>query len=367
MPIDLRRGEVPARTVALELDLDLEAIASTSFNYTDPAGLPALRQAYLDSIRSTGIPIEQTLVCHGALQGIELALRAAASRGCTRLLMPSPGYREATTIARRLGFHIAPLPMHDGLVDHERLSALASSATVLYLNPSCNNPDGTAVDPADRLAIAELIARHGATLIEDDPYRRLVAANSTEHGESIVSLALSLDPSAHAIHFESFSKTLMPGLRCCVAWGSREFRDAILLEKHDFGTSPFASEVARLALQSGFLDHAVSRIRRRLAQGHEALLRALAPMLDDPAIALSSAGYFAWLTVDRFTTDSLAVQLERSGVLAAAGAPFLVNPGGTRAVRLSLAWEDADRIGTAAERIVAALRSPATELVGADR
>ncbi len=84
-----------------------------------------------------------------------------------------PGFLVA---AQQLGLRLVGLDVDADGVTPESVerSHRETGATLIYLNPTLQNPTGTTMPEARREAIAAILLQLGLTLIEDDPYRYLL-------------------------------------------------------------------------------------------------------------------------------------------------------------------------------------------------
>ncbi|WP_040840176.1 aminotransferase class I/II-fold pyridoxal phosphate-dependent enzyme [Nocardia brevicatena] len=336
-PIDLARGELPAATVMhLLQDLPFADVLTRGYNYCDAAGSPALRDMFLQQLARVATRIEDTLVTHGALGAIDLALRTQWTPP-RRFVTFDPTYREALTIARAHGLPAVAIPRPaESAVD---LADLLRSDDIVYVVPTWNNPDGFSLSSGEIELLATALARTGATLIEDDAYQPLDMAAQRP---SVTALVTSLRPTSFAIRLQSFSKIACPGARCCVVEGSRAAITAMSSGKMDFGTSPLAAEFVTALLAGGVFDQLRYEIADTLHDHRSAALMALKgwPEPIDPG-----NGYFLWIPFGVGDSAAIAAGLEsQAGVKVAAGAPFQVTPGTTAQLRVSIAWEPIDRL-----------------------
>lgn len=347
--IDLARGELPASAaVSLARDVDWRQVLERGFGYAPPAGSHRLRTAFVTHLARVARSPGDVLVTHGALGALDLALcmRPPGSR----MFASDPTYREAIGLAHRNGVRPAPIHRDGPELDVERLRAELGPDDVVYLVPSLNNPDGHTLPARTRELVAEAVARSGAALLEDDAYRHLDPEGET--APSVTELVVRLRPSAAALRFVSFSKTVAPGARTCVVEGSRPGVRDLLAAKADFGTGPIASELVAGVLDDPVLwSGTLGAVARRLDDGRRAALDALAGWpggVTDPG-----GGYFLWLPLGAVPSATFTIAARRDlGVVVADGTPFSVTGSGPSHVRVSVGWEDADVVAVGAARLL---------------
>jgi aspartate/methionine/tyrosine aminotransferase len=183
---ELERGGRPV--VHLELgapDVDapphvveaaVRALRAGDARYVAPQGLPELREAIADDVRSRGAPCDasQVLVTPSAKTAVFYAMLATVEPG-SEVLVPDPGFPIYPSMARFAG----GVPVgyaHDAanapdLDDVER--RVTPRTRVLVLN-SPGNPTGGALDAAGLARLAALAERHDLVVVTDDIYSRLV-------------------------------------------------------------------------------------------------------------------------------------------------------------------------------------------------
>src|SRR5215472_10819054 len=95
----------------------LGAAPAQALGYTDPRGLPQLREAlagYLARARGVAVAPDRVVVCGGFAQGLELLCEALRAQGATTLAVEEYGYRRHWRIARDKGMVRHALPVDGG-------------------------------------------------------------------------------------------------------------------------------------------------------------------------------------------------------------------------------------------------------------
>src|SRR5947199_5746224 len=139
------------RIAALPAPAELEAIVSESLRALprwldhhgyDPLGLPPLRAAIARRFTARGLPTtsEQILVVNGALQALDLTVRATLRRGGVAVA-EIPSYPAALDVLRAAGARVRTIAVGPGGWDLEQLYALAAHRPSLaYVIPDFQNP-----------------------------------------------------------------------------------------------------------------------------------------------------------------------------------------------------------------------------------
>ena len=339
---DLARGELrPEILDEFALPFDVDDLLRRGFNYVDRRGSTTLRSAFVLRVGKVAHEVEATLVAHGALGALDLALRAWPVPA-RRLLCLAPTYREALTIARSNGLAPVEIPRCGQEIDVEWVRRNGRPGDEVYIVPTLNNPDGFTLTAQARHRLAEAIAAGGAGLVEDDAYGPL----AEDFGElpSVVAALLQVAPDRPAVRLTSFSKLVMPGARICVVEGAPLMIAQLDAAKADFGTSPLASAfVEQILADEQCWQATLTAVRGRLVRG---LAAARAELAAWPLpVRYPFGGYFLWLpTGDVDPTAFRADTAGSIGVAVADGSVFYPGQPSGNHVRLSTAWESPERV-----------------------
>lgn len=175
--------------------------------YHPQAGHLAHRQAGAQWIARSGLTVqpEQVLITAGAQHAMTIALMATTRPG-DGLLVGKLTYPAIVALGRSLHLELHGVAMDDDGLVPEALEAAcrAHKPRALYCMPNLQNPTTRLMPEARRHQIADVAARHGLMLLEDDVYGFL----------------LDRPPPPIMSHYEhrgyyltSLSKSLAPGLR----------------------------------------------------------------------------------------------------------------------------------------------------------
>jgi DNA-binding transcriptional MocR family regulator len=138
--------------------------------YGGPQGDPRLREGLAKRLNrvSMGVTPEEIVLCHGASQGISLALRLFARPG-DAIALEEPTYNNVLAAALGLGLEPAAVPMREDGMDLAALDRTLARPDVkaLYTIPTFHNPLGTTTTLAHRRSVLEVAQRHGKPIIEE--------------------------------------------------------------------------------------------------------------------------------------------------------------------------------------------------------
>lgn len=184
----------------------LRKMAGSLGFYSQPGGLPALREAIAQHISfSRGVVCvdEDVVVCNGAQQALDLIARVLIQPG-NIVAMEDPGYAPARLLFVAQGAVVASIP-----VDSEgmRVDLIPDGTRLIYATPSHQFPLGMPMSQARRVALLERAQQLGAVIIEDD-----YDSDFRYEGRPTHSLQ-SMDERGIVAYVGTFSKTLLPQLR----------------------------------------------------------------------------------------------------------------------------------------------------------
>lgn len=163
----------PPASVALALSY---AVQNRSMSYTPVEGLPQMRAALAQKVsaaRGGTVDPSHVFVTPGSVQGLA-ALMQALSSPEAEILVPDlywPNHVQQILLA---GLRPRFYPLHDGIVDVDRIVASASPATRIVLINSPANPSGTVWPSSALRRLVETARARGWHVISDEAYEDFV-------------------------------------------------------------------------------------------------------------------------------------------------------------------------------------------------
>src|SRR5271170_3182999 len=126
------------------------------------------------SRKDFNVPAGRVFLCAGGHAAITIAFASASLEGAAIAVdeVTYPHFR-AMAAERHIKLISCAGDDHGMLPQALAEAAKLHGVKAVYLMPTVHNPLGTVISPARRLALAEIIRRHGLFLIEDDAYRFL--------------------------------------------------------------------------------------------------------------------------------------------------------------------------------------------------
>jgi len=148
--------------------------------YTSNYGTLELRKAIAATLaRENGLkvdPASQVLVTVGANEAIAVAMLATLNPG-DEVLLPDPMWPNYIYCARLAGARAVSVPLSETNsfeLDPSDLERLVTKRTRMVLINSPHNPTGAVYSPQVIEGIADVVYRHGLTLLSDEIYDRIV-------------------------------------------------------------------------------------------------------------------------------------------------------------------------------------------------
>jgi DNA-binding transcriptional MocR family regulator len=315
-----------------------------------PMGLPSLRRAIAQHLSRTGLPTleEQVLVTQGAQQAIGLAGALFLERGDS-VVVENPTYLGSIDIFTGLGARLVSVPVGDDAAWAQRVreSVMRSSARLIYLMPTFQNPTGAVMRERCRRSLSRLASELRVPILEDNTLADLSL------GAAPPPPIAAFDPAAPVLTVGSLSKLFWGGLRIGWIRAPEEMLSRLTRLKimADLGGSLIGQLVAvRLLAQAD----AVKQLRRReLTVRLERLTKLLARHLPEWSWESPAGGLSLWLRLPGADASAFAQVALRHGVAVVPGA--LASPDGGCADRLRLPFVlDAEPMREGVERLARA-------------
>jgi aspartate/methionine/tyrosine aminotransferase len=302
-----------------------QALDDGETRYPDVRGLPELRSAlagYLTALHARPVTESRIQITGSGMAAMSIALSAVVRAG-QRVVMHSPTWPNIANAIRLRGAIVEELDLvsdQDGgfHLDLDRLDGMMAGARAFIVN-SPGNPTGWTATEAELRQIHAICQRHGAWLISDEVYSRLVYTGRAA-APSVLDFA---DGSDRVIVCNSFSKTwVMTGWRLGWLVVPEGTRDTIgdLVEVVHSGVAPFIQRAGLAAI--GDLA-AVEAFRTHCAEGRRLASEALSG-LNGVRYRPPDGAFYAFLAVDGLHDSfDLAKRLvSRHGVAVAPGVAF---------------------------------------------
>lgn len=298
--------------------------------YDNPAGRLSHREAGAQWLGERGgrqVDPARVVVTDGAQHALLCGLLACTKAG-DRVATERLTYTGLKTVAPLLGLELVPIDMDDeGMRSDSLQSAVANgSIKAIVCVPNIHNPTTTTMSLTRRREIADIAAKSGIPILEDDVYGQLADVE-------LPALA-SLAPDC-TIRFTSFSKTIGPGLRVGFMEVPSRFKLGVTeaVRASTWMASPVSAELAARLVTSGRADQMLAENRSELQRRNQVLREAIGGL-----VRTAPCGPHAWLTLpEPWTARQFCSLAETMGYLVLSADAFTIDRSiQVPAVRLSV-------------------------------
>jgi aspartate aminotransferase len=221
--VHLELGEPDAPTPPHVVEAAVRALRDGETRYSQPAGLPEMRDAIAAAAAARGVPATaaDVVVTPSAKTAVFYSLLSLVAPG-DEVLVPDPGFPIFPSVVRFCGgtpVSYGFVPERAYAIDVDELAARVTPRTRVLVINAPSNPTGGSIDCKTIEQIAELAERHDLALVSDEIYSRLTYddANAGAGGDdegTAPSVGAHPTLRTRSIVVDGFSKTYaMPGFR----------------------------------------------------------------------------------------------------------------------------------------------------------
>ncbi|MGF1728622.1 PLP-dependent aminotransferase family protein [Photobacterium kasasachensis] len=275
-----------------------------------PPGSVALRRAIAKRYIRDGIDvsINDIVITSGAMESLGLSLMAVTQPGDS-VAIESPAFYGALQTVERLhlkAVEIATHPRHGMSVDALKEAIQTQDIKACWLMSNFQNPLGSSMPEANKIAIRDLLAASDIPLIEDDVYSELYF--SEEKPKAIK----AYDEQGLVLHCSSFSKCLAPGFRVGWVVAGRYARQIEQLQLMSTLSAAVPNQLAFAQyVQHGGYDRHLRQLRRQLELRQRQMQYAIEQSFPrDTKITRPAGGYFLWVVLpEHINTEHLLQSL----------------------------------------------------------
>ncbi|MDP1539380.1 MAG: PLP-dependent aminotransferase family protein [Moraxellaceae bacterium] len=297
-----------------------------AWDYMHPHGYAKFTNQLAKRSLNYPVPIaqEDLIVTNGCMEAIELALRTVTKRGDT-VAVETPSYYGtllALEVMQRKVLEI-PTDYRDGIC-LDALEQAFKRGQVSACLVSCNaqNPLGFTMSADRKQRLVKLATHYKIPLIENDIWGDTVYAGDSPP-------AKAYDEAGMVIYCNSFSKSLMPGLRLgWVAPGRFHHRLRELKQISSITTASAPQLLMARLMESGFYAQHVQQLRRKLAvQTKETASAVLKAFPTGTRIVTPTGGCVLWVGLpDQIDSRTLFDQALTKGIHIFPGSVFSAGP-----------------------------------------
>lgn len=291
--------------------------------------------------------VADTSMCADAMTGIRVLVEALVAPG-GRVVIPSPVYPPFAQFTREAQRRVVPVGLTPtGRLDLAAIEAALAAGPAVLLLCSPHNPTGVVHTRGELAAVADVAARHGASVVVDEVHGPLVS----DPVRFVPWLAVSDRGFAVTSAAKAFN---LAGLKAAIMVAGPESRDALrrLPDGVRFGASHLGviGHAAAYRADPAWLDS----VNVAVAANATRLRERLAEQLPEVRMQVPEATYLAWLDCrdTGLGDDPAAAFLAHGQVALTAGMPF--GRGGRGFARFNVACS-AEVLDEAVRRMATAL------------
>lgn len=305
-------------------------------HYPPTRGAPALTQALRQHLAARGIGAvdEDILVVNGSQQGIDLICKALVGKN-TVVLAEDPSYSVALHCFQRAGARVVTVPLLADGPDMDAIRAVVDQTPIdfYYTMTHFQCPLNVCWSERKRREMLALAQANSFTIVEDDCLGDLAF-----NGRPRQTLR-GLDSGNTVLYLNSFSKSLVPGLRlgCLLVPGRYEKRLILAKFNADIASPAFLREMLALYLQHGLYAAHLERLVAQYASKRRCMSQAIraSKHLSLP-YPEQAGGVFFWAQIpDAVDAVLLWKRLRLQGVKLMPGTVFSLTGSAQRFLRLS--------------------------------
>jgi DNA-binding transcriptional MocR family regulator len=300
-----------------------------------PLGIPELRAAVADYLSHRDIPttLDQVIITTGVQQAVHIVFSVLAPAGHP-VAVESPTWNCVLDILRMLGAVVVPMPVDEGGVRLDEISARTHSTNIraVWMTSGYHNPTGVEVLEARVRHAARLTAATQIPIVEDISVRDL-GLGDHEPPPTVAQCA----PTAPVITVGSLSKLLSPALRLGYLRAQPDVVRQLARQKTvwDNGVS-LLSQVVALRLLADW--RSLTDERRRSSAANCAIAtEAIRRALPDWGFRPPDGGLSLWVTIPDMDPRRFAQLAIRERVEILPGTIFHWGELPTSSIRISLA------------------------------
>jgi 2-aminoadipate transaminase len=212
---------------------------------------------FLPEYKGINAELQNMIILSGGQQGIEFMCKTFVNKGDT-VLVENPTYLSTLQIIQTYeGKATGVASNNDGLnlTDLEE-KIKQCKPKFLYVVPTFGNPTGGTYSVENRQKIAEITAKHGVMILEDDPYSEI-----RFEGAAVPSIKC-FDKIENVVYLASFSKIIAPAMRIAVAVANPDIigRFNISKQSSDVCSSSISQLIVAEFLENNLAEHLKSII-----------------------------------------------------------------------------------------------------------
>ena len=301
--------------------------------------LESLRTYAEDAI---GCRLDAVLPVTGSTQAMDLLCKALIDPGDV-ILVENPTFLGNMQCMRLYQANLVPVESDEGGIILSKLeeAIVRHHPKMLYVIPTFQNPTGRTLAADRRQPIAELAAKYGVVVAEDDPYRDLRYS-----GAPLPSIK-SYDKDGWVVFLGSFSKIISPGLRVGYMAGDHRILRKCTVGKQsaDVHTSNLTQAIVDAFLRQNLLPEHIRTICASYKEQLDTMLEELSTFPEGTTYTHPEGGLFIWVELpEHLNALELMSKCVERGVAYVPGTHFFAEGGHHNTLRLNFSNSTVEQI-----------------------
>lgn len=332
----------------------LENEGKKALQYTTTDGFKPLREWIANRMNNklgTSFNCDNILITHGSQQALDLSGKVFLDEGDV-VLCESPTYLAAISAFRAYGCTFVEIPTDDqGMIISELVKKLekCQNAKIIYMIPDFQNPTGRTWNLERRKQVADISARFGIAVLEDNPYGEL-----RFEGEFLPSIK-SFDKTGNVLCTGTFSKIFCPGYRIGWIAGDKDIIRKYVLVKQ--GTDLQCNTIAQMEISKYLdlydIDMHIENIRNTYRKRRDLTVQTMEKEFPDEVFfTRPQGGLFAWIELpSHINARDVLVKCLEKNVAFVPGGSFFPNGGRENTFRINFSNMPEERIVEGLKRL----------------
>lgn len=336
---------LPDATVSALAQKVLKENGKAILQYGATEGYPP----FLESLKAyaekqLGCDIPGVLPVTGSTQAMDLLCKALINPGDV-ILVENPSFLGNLQCMNLYQAKLVPVESDENglMLDKLEEAIIKHHPKMLYTIPTFQNPTGKTLAADRRQPIAEMAAKYGMVVAEDDPYRDLRYA-----GEPIPSIK-SYDKEGWVVFLGSFSKIISPGLRVGFMAGDPRILRKCTIGKQssDVHTANLNQAIVDQFLRQDLLPAHIASICQSYKAQMNAMLDELASFPEGTRYTKPEGGLFIWVELPSgIEAKAMLEKAVERHVAYVPGTHFFCDGGHDNTFRLNFSNSTIDQIHT---------------------
>jgi 2-aminoadipate transaminase len=339
----------------------LEENGENVLQYSTTEGYLPLREYIAERYRKKkglNVDSDEILITNGSQQGLDLIGKIFLDKG-DQIVIERPGYLGAIQAFSMYEPLFQSIPLLDDGIDTDLLEKafMRNRIKLFYAVPNFQNPSGITYSKQRRRDVANILKKHNAIFVEDDPYGELRFI-----GEDLPSIRAYFED--NIILLGSFSKIITPGLRLGWVCAKKDIIERIIIAKQasDLHSNYLSQRIVHQYLIDNDIDKHILKIRDAYKKRRDLMVSMIAEYFpEEIKYTKPEGGMFLWITLPEGISSSDLVDLAiKENVAFVPGNAFYVDGGGNNTLRLNFSNSDEEKIEEGIKRLANIMKKSLT-------